>query len=100
MATYTLYCINGEHEAKLRLTENIVGVDWICAQGDAVWGSPAKGKSFGPLIANGYVQLSLSVTLTDCGNLIIGKKGTGERIEDNGGSFPAGTFEWEVTEKS
>lgn len=100
MVTYTLHCTHGGHEANLRLTEELVGVGWICAEGDAVWGTPAKGKSFGPLIANGDMQLSLTVTLTDCGNLSVGKKGTGERIGDNGGSFPAGTLEWEVTQKS
>lgn len=100
MSIYTLLCTNGEQVANLRLEEGLVGVSWMCVEGVPVWGDPAKGRSLGPLIANGDMQLSLMVILTDCGNLSTGKTGDGERIGDSGGSFPAGTFKWKVVKKS
>jgi hypothetical protein len=96
VSSYKLLITNGISETSLMLIEGIFGIEWECLDGEEVWGIPFKGRSFGPIMANGYIQL------TD-GDLIEGfikpKKGVtgkGTHGYSNGGTFPEGEFEWEV----
>lgn len=97
MTTYKLSVVNGDAETVLEFTEKLIGVEWKCAGGDAVWGTPSSGTTLGPLMTGGIIQLSpLNDTLEGVNLSKKGKQGTGSHVDKKGGSFPAGDFDWKV----
>ena len=100
MSSYLLLCKNDGSETKLCLTEKMSGIEWVCVDGESVWGTPSKGRSLGSIMANGHLQLSDTDVLSNVSNLTGDSHGTGLHGVSNGGSFPEGEFEWKVCKDS
>jgi hypothetical protein len=95
MTQYRLACTSGEAEATIVLADGglFSFPTWQCVEGNAVWGAPSSGDCLSPRLTGGQIELSLGSVIDDW-STDEDASGSGYRLSDNGGSFPAGDFAW------
>lgn len=97
---FKLSCISGEKSATLVLTEALPFPKWKCLEGNDIWGIPSSGVMLSSNMTGENIELSLGTILNDWINVEKGSFGKGNRMDDNGGSFPSGEFSWECISKT
>lgn len=100
MARYSVEISSQGQTTYIRLKEPFLfGVpSWECTEGVAVWGNPASGDCLSPNLSGGSIELNLGSVISDW-EARVGADGSGYRLEDNGGSFPTGDFDWTCVSK-
>lgn len=101
--TYTLNCRSAAGEvAQLTITKPLIplpmSTTWQGIGGDPVWGAASNGGVIvhGNDLFLGTGAGSVAHEISDFSSPIVGKRGNGNKATDDG-SFPQGSFEYNIT---